>query len=468
MPKTPGYAALIDQAEAVLGQLTAADLDPEDVPAALALVRSLERIDRRVRVLQVGAIDAIGSRRLHEPDGHASPQTMVGHAGHLSEPEAKRRGRAARTLAEMPAVREAVAAGRVGRCQIDRIARVFANPRVRTAFVALDAQVAMLAALLDYPEFDERLTNWVRQVDEDGTADQARRCQENRRARLVQEFDGGWELLGGFGGLTGAQMHKIHLAFVEAEFQADWAEARAIWGDKTTVDHLARTFDQRDADAMTRIFELAADAHAAAPGGAPIDLTILMDSETFEREARRAAGADVEPRPVPDLGLQPQDPDPDDVTAIDPAGDNVGDGGADGRVPDRHPGRQFRCETGDGHPIDPTEAFAETIVRRIRRMVVGWDGVVLDMSGYHTLFRGPLRDAVMLLHARCPWPGCNVKKRHCQADHLDPRRSGGRTNPDNGGPACGRHNRLKENGFTVRRDERGRLHVYRPDGTEIE
>ena len=101
-------------------------------------------------------------------------------------------------------------------------------------------------------------------------------------------------------------------------------------------------------------------------------------------------------------------------------------------------------------------------------MVVGWDSVVLDMSGYHTLFRGPLRDAVMLLHTGCPWPGCTTKIAHCQADHLDPRRNGGRTNPDNGAPACGRHNRLKEHGFTARRDPRGRMRIYRPDGTEID
>ena len=100
--------------------------------------------------------------------------------------------------------------------------------------------LALLAAALPYPEFDRRLTNWVRQVDEDGTADRARRCQENRRARMVQEFDGGWELLGGFGSLTGAQMHRILQGFTEAEFQADWAAARELHGDATTVAHLAQ------------------------------------------------------------------------------------------------------------------------------------------------------------------------------------------------------------------------------------
>lgn len=35
------------------------------------------------------------------------------------------------------------------------------------------------------------------------------------------------------------------------------------------------------------------------------------------------------------------------------------------------------------------------------------------------------------------------------------------------GPLCGGHDRLEEHGSTVVRDEQGRWHTYRPDGTEI-
>jgi hypothetical protein len=453
MSMTVTADAALAHAEAALEAVSGVVLEPGDVAGARELARTVERLSRRVRALQIDVVSAIEAGGLHQPDGHGSARVMVEHVNHLSPPEAKRRDRARRMLAGMPAVRAGLVAGRIGSCQIDRIALVFVNPRVSEKFVALDAQVTILAATLPYLEFDRRLTNWVRQVDEDGTADRARRCQENRRARLVQDFDGGWDLMGGFGTLTGAQMHTIHRAFVEAEFQADWDQAREIHGDATTVAHLARTHDQRDADAMTRIFELAADAWAATPGGAPIDTTIVMDHETFERELRRAAGADPEPRPDPGLGPLPDE-------AVSDAAD-CGD-------PEQHPGRAFRCHSADGHPVDPTEAFANALAGRVRRMVVGWDGVVLDASGYHRLFTGPLRSAVMLLMTTCYWPGCNVKVSRCQADHLDPRRNGGRTNPGNGGPACGRHNRLKEHGYTARRDPRGRMHVHRPDGTEIE
>jgi len=41
------------------------------------------------------------------------------------------------------------------------------------------------------------------------------------------------------------------------------------------------------------------------------------------------------------------------------------------------------------------------------------------------------------------------------------------TNPANGGPACGFHNRWKQTGYRVHRDPHGNWHTYRPDGTEI-
>jgi hypothetical protein len=462
------------EVEASLDLLASTALEAAGPEAARTLVRRAERLARKVRAVQIDALALIEDQGHHLPDGHASGRVLVAHVGHLSEPEGKRRDRARRMLAAMPMVQAGLREGRIGSCQVDRIALVWVNPRVQAEFERLDAQVALLAAMLPYEELDRRLKNWVAQVDEDGTADRARRCHENRRARLVQEFDGGWELLGGFGSLSGARMKKIHQAFAEAEFQADWAEAREIHGDATTVAHLARTYDQRDADAMERIFEIAATAFAATPGVGTIDTTIVMDQETFERELRRALGQDLEPRPVPDLDLLPTDPDPcDDHPGIDAPGEALdhepmGLGDADASRAGLHPGRQHRCETLDGDPVDPTEAFANAVVGRVRRAVVGWDGVVLDMSGRHKLFTGAVREAVMLTAARCFWPGCRVKHRHCQADHLDPRRNGGRTNPDNGGPACGKHNRLKEHGFTARRDARGRMHVYRPDGTEIE
>ena len=68
------------------------------------------------------------------------------------------------------------------------------------------------------------------------------------------------------------------------------------------------------------------------------------------------------------------------------------------------------------------------------------------------------------------WAGCNAPASTCQADHLLPwaHPDKGRTDPGNGAPTCGKHNRFRNHGFTVHRDDDGTLHVHRPDGTRIE
>ena len=70
--------------------------------------------------------------------------------------------------------------------------------------------------------------------------------------------------------------------------------------------------------------------------------------------------------------------------------------------------------------------------------------------------------------------GCHVPVTQCQIDHMKPwaeqadGTGGGCTCPENGVPACGRHNRHKQRGYTVHRDQNGHWHTIHPDGTEIE
>ncbi len=462
---------LLDDLNATLDALTSVDLTPADVTEALALTRATEMVGRRVRALQVGLVGRIEESRVYRTDGHRSAAQLVGYAGKLDSREAKRRAKAGRALDQLPVVRAGFEAGLIGADQVDRIARTFANPRVQERFVDLDMEIAALAMRLSYDEFDARLTNWEAQADEDGTADRSRANHDNRDAQDAQDYDGGWRGHHRCGSLQGAQMHSIHAAAIEAEFQADWEEARAIHGDATTVAHLSRTDAQRRMDALHRIYLLAANAFAAAPGGAPINLNILFDCESLERHLLRLVG--VKPAPRKNLHLDPEfDFDGSDATdgssESDESGDSAesGEGADQGDVAWRGPG--FRCSTSDGHFIDPTEAAAASLVEHVRRVVLGADSVVIDLSRRSRLFTGSAQMAAMFSSTHCVWPGCRVPASHCQIDHTKSWRSGGSTNPGNGAPCCGHHNRLKEHGFTFRRDKRGRMHVYRPNGSEIE
>ena len=117
-----------------------------------------------------------------------------------------------------------------------------------------------------------------------------------------------------------------------------------------------------------------------------------------------------------------------------------------------------------------TEAVANALVGHVRRVVIDAEGTVIDLSRRRRLFTGAAALAVKLASSECYWPGCHVPVTDCQSDHLIPwaDHGGGSTNPGNGGPACGRHNRMKERGFTAWRDPAGQWHTYRPDGTEID
>jgi hypothetical protein len=456
----PEVAAALATTRAGLAGLRSLGPSPSGVDDAHALVREVEGCAREIQALQLRVLDVVEQSGLHHADGHRSAMVLVRHRANLSKREAKRRAKAVRMLRAMPLVAAGFAIGRIGACQIDRIARTFANRRVRAALIDADADVAVVAARLPYPDFDSKLTDWECLTDEDGAADRAERTNENRTASLAPEYDGSWRLRAECGALQGAEMADIFDHYIEAETLADWAAARRAHGENATVDHLPRTDAQRRMDALYRIFCDAAGHTAAMPGGTQITTHLVIDQRTFERHLNRHFG----PSPTPDERLATFFTD---LIAQTAPSDGEPDPAEPHPTPDQ--GRAFRSHTIDGHPIHPAEIIAAAFVGHIRRVVMGRTGVVLDMGRRERLFRGARRTAIALTNHTCTWPGCNVPVTHCQSDHIDgwasPTR--GPTNPANGTPLCGYHNRLKEHGFATTRDPDGTWHTYRPDGTEI-
>jgi hypothetical protein len=129
--------------------------------------------------------------------------------------------------------------------------------------------------------------------------------------------------------------------------------------------------------------------------------------------------------------------------------------------------RQRRSETTVGTPVPPSDIVAAMMWGQVRRVVVDSAGVVINMGRRQRLFRGNAREAVLLQSSRCVLAGCTAPIRRCQADHLTEWHHHGLTDGANGAPVCGRHNRLKNTGYRVHRDQHGYWHTYRPDGTEI-
>ncbi len=435
-----GTADAIRSVASGLDCLFAAGVDPVDPGDALVVVRELEVLQRRLRALQVDALDRIQQRGLHRHDGHASAKVLVRHAGRLSNPEAMRRAAAATMLRDLPLVRAGFRAGMIGDCQIAAIARAYGNRRVRQRLIGRDEELARLAAHDPYDVFAGRLADWVRLMDEDGTTDETQRSHENRDFKHVQVGLGGpWLTTIHHGSLQGAEVDNVFHHYLTAEIHADWTEAKAVHGPDVNETQLRRTDAQRRYDAFAAMVAAAArntPNSESSDGGAitRIATDIVIGAELFERTVARMTGQPVEPLDLP-------------------------------IVPDVPWG--YRCSTLDGHLIDPVEAVDATLMGDVRRVVMGADSVVTDMGRKSRIYRDAAALAVRLGRPTCYWPGCWAPVTRCQLDHLKPWAHGGHTSPSNGAPACAKHNRTRQRGYPAHRDQHGTIHIHHPDGTEI-
>ena len=445
----PRLAAALTGLDEALVELRAAGADAiVDARDASVVVRELEAGHRQVQALALDVQLEISRRGLHQPDGHATAKVMVRHTANLSDREAARRTGAARVMRDLPAVAEGHRTGRVGGCQLDRIARLYRNPRISHLVVTVEDVWVELAETLSYRDFDAVVTDWERLVDQDGAGDRARHAHDQRDARITTSPDGRHDLHATVGGVQGAELVEIFRRYVDAEFQTDWAEARARLGDAATVNDLVRTDAQRRADALHAIFVDAASNPAGSTGGSIVVTNLVTDLDTFEAALAARAGTDPGPDPRAETYL-------DDALAH-----ARGQQAPSGRV-------GFRCSTLDGTPLDPAEVAAHALIGHVRRVVLGSDSVVIDLGRRQRLFTGPAALAIKLHATHCTWTACHVPTSDCQSDHLTAWTDGGGTDPGNGAPLCVRHNRLKQAGYAVWRDPTGTWHTYRPDGTEI-
>ncbi len=241
----PEGAGAFGRIGAELDGLLSEDWVPSGCEEAMVRVRAVESLSRRFHALQVEVLDRVDRLGVFKADGHASAKVMVRHGANLSNVEALRRDQAVKVLRAMPVLAAAHRAGRVGTPQVERIARTFANRRVREQLVAVDEQIARLAAVWPYREFDAALTDWERLVDEDGAGDRAERTHASRDFRMPRNFDGSHRFDGGGGSVDGAVIDDIWQRQVRREWDADWAAARARLGDAATPADLARTDAQR-------------------------------------------------------------------------------------------------------------------------------------------------------------------------------------------------------------------------------
>ena len=421
--------------QAGVAKLLHNDLEPGDIHEALVLIDEFERLGRQLDAAKLRLHESVDRTGVYAVDGHRGAKPMIANAGKLSGPEAAARQKTMKVLQALPLVAEAFRGGDIATCMVNKLGRVYSNPRVRDFMGEADSWFLSHALSDSYELFDVTVSEWERLADEDGADQKDKRHERARNHQLYQDEDGQWHWKGQTSACDGAISKDVFDAFEKVEFDIDWQWAKDTYGDDANSTHMPRTAAQRRADAFAKIHVYAAK-QLAADGGPAVTTDIVIDDETFERETARLVG--------------------ENVPADDPQRDD------------------YACHTMSGARLHARSVVARALLGALRRNVIGADGVTIDL-GRRRVFNGYARIAAKLNASECYWPGCHVNVNNCQIDHLTPYSNrdgpggpdpgGGLTNPHNGAPACGKHNRHKERGYTVTRLPDGTIEIRRPDGT---
>ncbi|TFV54731.1 HNH endonuclease [Geodermatophilus sp. DF01-2] len=124
-------------------------------------------------------------------------------------------------------------------------------------------------------------------------------------------------------------------------------------------------------------------------------------------------------------------------------------------------------EMGFGAVISAARARWLACDGRVTRVVMGPDGMPLDVGRTVRLFPPHLRRAAEIRDGGCVFTGCGAPTWWCDMHHLLSWIDGGETNLDNAALLCERHHTKAHHGFRVERQPDGRWRTWRPDGTEI-
>ena len=137
-----------------------------------------------------------------------------------------------------------------------------------------------------------------------------------------------------------------------------------------------------------------------------------------------------------------------------------------GDLADRATGKGA-AEAGFGGIVSAARARQVACDAELRRFLLGPDGELLDEGRSQRLVTPAIRRAVEHRDQHCVFTGCHAPTHFCEVHHVIHWLFGGQTSLENSGLLCERHHTQAHHGFDIHRDDTGRWHTYRPDGTEI-
>ena len=415
-----------------------------------AAIRANELERRRVEAAGAALVAVSASRGAFRMDGQRSINSYLKATCNVSGGAASQRRRLSEVCDAVPALGDALVAGRIGVDQVVEIARIHANPRTREFF----QRVAPI--YLEFAEHDShrvlhgRIDDFLQAADHDG-AFAAIVCDIEERVAHVNVVGGTLDVkVRGGDPLVADEFVAIFELFVQEEFAADVAARRAEHGDRADEFPLPRTDRQRRYDAMIAMARHARNnlAEGKPAGAAEVVTNLVADVATWWDALDQAGVIATRDGRVVEL-------DDDTIDEV-----------IDTAVDDPEGWVDRTCHTADGTPVPSILLLKAALTGLVRRVVVDADGVVVDRGRAARLFDGEARAAAMLLFRECSHPGCSVRVRWCEVDHVEEWWTGGRTNQTNADVRCRAHNRDKHRQrWRSRKDEHGRRFTIRSDGT---
>ena len=129
------------------------------------------------------------------------------------------------------------------------------------------------------------------------------------------------------------------------------------------------------------------------------------------------------------------------------------------------------ARTGFGAALSAARARWIACDSTVTRIVLGPDGLPLDVGRTHRVVPPHLRRAVEQRDGHCVFAGCGAPTHWCDVHHLVEWINDGGTSLDNSVLLCERHHTKVHHGFPVHRDDGAppgrRWRSWRPDATEI-
>jgi len=125
------------------------------------------------------------------------------------------------------------------------------------------------------------------------------------------------------------------------------------------------------------------------------------------------------------------------------------------------------ASTGFGASISAARARWLACDAVVSRIVMGPDGVPLDLGREHRVVTPALRRAAVARDKNCVFAGCGAPHHWADVHHLVHWIHGGETSLQNSALLCERHHTKVHHGFRVERQPDGRWRTFRPDDSEI-